>query len=60
MSAFWNTELVGAEVDLVGVGADKRLEFVCADKEIAGANKNWRLRLGASPWGLGASDGLGG
>jgi hypothetical protein len=41
---------VGAEVDLVGVGADK---------EIAGANKNWRLRLGASPWGLGASDGLG-
>jgi hypothetical protein len=31
MSAFGNTELVGAEVDLVGVGADK---------EIAGANKN--------------------
>jgi len=46
---------VGAEVNLVGVGAD----FVCADKELAGANKNWRLWLGTRPWGLGAVDDLG-
>ena len=25
---------------LVDVGAEKRLDFVCGDKEIAGANKN--------------------
>ena len=34
------------EGDLVDGDADKRLDFVCADKENVGANKNWRLRLG--------------
>jgi len=33
----------------VDVGADKRLDFVCADKELAGANKNCRLWLGTRP-----------
>jgi hypothetical protein len=37
---FWTLQFAVAEGDLVDGGADKRFDFVCAYREIVGADKN--------------------
>ena len=37
---FWTLEIRGCERDFVVVGEVKRLDFVCADNEVVGADNN--------------------